>query len=388
MRALALALALGALAPPVAALALEPTTVRVEGVVTLSPGLGSVEARERAFRAALEEAVFEVARGFASPTVLELEEPRIREALAPSAPGFVLTYRVHGAPQRRPSGGTPGAEELVLTVTATVDAGQVRDHLQAAGLLRAEGDRPSVALWVHPAADDELDSLLTRLEAGLARRLERAGYIVVDPALRPGAARARSALDLARVLGADLGVDVGVGWRERELQAQVSSGVATVRLLALRTRDAVALAEGRFEAPAHHADRDEAILRALEALQSQVGDNLVLQLDRNWRALGRDEGPVTLALSNVTSLLQVEAVQRTLRNVLGAEQTALVELGPSRAAIEVQGPLSPGALQERLTAIAFEGFRLEPLEVRPRGVDLRVAPESEPAPQIDTPGRN
>jgi hypothetical protein len=43
-----------------------------------------------------------------------------------------------------------------------------------------------------------------------------------------------------------------------------------------------------------------------------------------------------------------------------------------------EGPLSAGALQDRLAAVAFEGFRLEPVRVRRDRVELRVA-RREPA---------
>jgi len=149
---------------------------------------------------------------------------------------------------------------------------------------------------------------------------------------------------------------------------------------ALRADDGSEVALARFEAPAYHADPDEAFARALEAVQAQVAQNLALQLRRNWRVLAKETGPVELRLLNATSLVQVNAVRETLRNVLGAEEVTLVTLAPWIAEMRVTGPLSPGALQDRLVSAAFEGFRLRPVEVARQLVELRVETLAEASP--------
>ncbi len=343
--------------------------------------------RDLAFRAALEEAVFEVARLYIPPGELPLEQERLREALAARASAFVLTYRVHGAPVTRPSRSEPGLKEVVLDITATVDAGQIRAALESLGVLSVESDRPSVALLVRPAATEAWMSpgLFNRFEQDLTRALENHGYVIVDPALHPGGSSFGGALDLARGLGADVAVDLSVRWRQREMSNRMVGGVAEVRVLALRARDGSQLASSRFDAPAYHEQADEALLRGLEALQQQVADNLILQLERNWTALTREDGPVLLRLTNVTSFVQVAAVRRTLTNVLGAQRADLVEIGPGSAELRVRASLSPGALQDRLSAVRYDGFSLEPVEVRQGEVSLRVLGARPPPGSADAP---
>ena len=111
----------------------------------------------------------------------------------------------------------------------------------------------------------------------------------------------------------------------------------------------------------------------VEALEDQLARNLLMQLDRNWRALSPDDAPVYLRLSNVSSYRQIEAVRRLMSDVLGADRAQVLSLGPRSAELVFQGPLSAGALQERLAAVPFDGFRLEPVEVRRDRVELRVA---------------
>ena len=367
-------LGLALLLSPGSALALEPVTVSVQGTVELNKE-NAGKARELALHAGLVEAALAVARRFVPPHVMESEQERIREALEASAAGFVLTYRIDGAVGTRPARDDPTKQEFVLGLSATVDAARVRERLRTLGVLRKRGDRASVLLSVglDPGASEWAPSLPSSFAHYLTRHLEGEGLVVVDPALRaPGSLQPRSVFDHARNLGADVAVEIGVRW-QRHASLGLMGGRALVRVRALRTDDGSEVALARFEAPAYHADPDEAFVRALEAVQAQVAQNLTLQLDRNWRALAALEPrPVELRLLNATSLGQVDAVQKILRNVLGAEEARLVTLAPWVAEIQVKGPLSPGALQDRLVRVVFDGFRLRPVEVSRQLVEVRV----------------
>ncbi len=379
-------LGLALLLSPGSALALDPVTVSVQGTVELNKE-NAGKARELALHAGLVEAALAVARRFVPPHVMESEQERIREALEASAAGFVLTYRIDGAVGTRPARDDPTKQEFVLGLSATVDAARVRERLRTLGVLRKRGDRASVLLSVglDPGASEWAPSLPSSFAHYLTRHLEGEGLVVVDPALRaPGSLQPRSVFDHARNLGADVAVEIGVRW-QRHASLGLMGGRALVRVRALRTDDGSEVALARFEAPAYHADPDEAFVRALEAVQAQVAQNLTLQLDRNWRALAALEpGPVELRLLNATSLGQVDAVQKILRNVLGAEEARLVTLAPWVAEIQVKGPLSPGALQDRLVRVVFDGFRLRPVEVSRQLVEVRVEtlidPDAGPEP--------
>jgi hypothetical protein len=228
-------------------------------------------------------------------------------------------------------------------------------------------------------------ALFNDFEQELMRALEARGYVIVDPALHRGGASYGGALELARGLGADVAVELVVRWRQREMSNRMVGGTAEVRVQALRARDGSQLAQARFDAPAYHEQPEEALLRGLEALEAQVADNLIQQLERNWGELTREDGPVLVRLTNVTSFGQVDTVQRTLRDVLGAQSADLVELGPGSAELRVKGPLSPGALQDRLSAVRYDGFSLEPVAVTRGEVNLRVLGPSSPRGSASRP---
>ncbi|MEE9279914.1 MAG: hypothetical protein V3V67_07040 [Myxococcota bacterium] len=360
-----------------AAGAAEPITVSVEGVV---PVEGAGSARDRALAEAMVSAVVAASQRFLPAARFEVEESlaELTETLRDSAPRFVLTYRVDGRVFRRAQAENPDLEEAVLPLTATVDGGQLRDFLRERGLVETAGDQLSIALRVTPAVGltpPEALGPLAGFEQFLLRRLESSGFVVVEPALRPGGhSREDNAVALARSLGADVALDVRVAWYDRFAESRVVGGVVNVRVRALRADDGVEIARSRFEAPGYHEDREEAVVRALEALGEQVAQNVELQLERNWQALTRDQGPVRLHLMDLTSLLQANAVREALSASLDAERVALVALGPGTAEMQVQIALSPGALQDRLAAVLFDGFRLEPVATSRDRIELRVQP--------------
>ena len=357
--------------------AIEPTRVNVRGSAPITES-GPADARQRALADALAQAVLEVARVYVPPEELDFERERLHAVLLEQAPGYVLTYRRQGNARRRALRG--GGEELVLDITASVDAGQVRAFLEQQGLLARRSERPSVALRVRGAAPTSppTPGLFGPFEQYIVRALEGEGYVIVDPALYPGADES-SAIELARQLGADVGIDVLVSWREDPPQRELTRGVAEVRVRARGALEGADLASLRFDAPGYHEDPEEAMIRALDALRAQVADNLTLQLERNWQKLAQREKPVRLLLQNVSSFGQVEAVRRTLVRTLGAERADLVELGPRSAGLRVAGSLSAGSLQERLAASRFDGFALDPVSVGDDAVQLRVRAEGEAA---------
>jgi hypothetical protein len=353
------------------ALAVQPVTVQVEAAVELDD-TSRATGRNRAFRAALIEAVLEVARTQLRRPLVEEEEAALREALGSGAATAVVTYRIEPGSGPRPRAGDALREEYALGLTATVDADQVRAQLAAIGWLAPQSERPSVVLLARLEGRDDPDhpfapGLLETFQSLLEQRLAGEGFIVVEPALRASpASQAEGALALARAVGADIAVDVGVKWRPRSDGSRSLGGSVRVRLRAFRTQDAFELAASRFDAPAYHARPAEAQARALEAVGSQVAENLVLQLNRNWSALSREAGPVRLVLNEVSGLAQVEGVRDALLGSLAARDGALLRLGPRSATLRVRALFSPGALQDRLASL------LAPL----RGVPAR-APSGE-----------
>jgi hypothetical protein len=212
------------------------------------------------------------------------------------------------------------------------------------------------------------------------QKLSSEQFVLVEPALRPGSGgEPASALELARSVGADVALDLEIDWRSNPGPNTVPGGVAEVRARAQRSDDGSELALARFEAAGYNAQRDAAIAQALEAVEPQVGENLALQLARNWQAVAATDRPVELALEGVGSLAQVFAVQKVLLQALGARSAEVRELRPRAATLQVVSALGPGALQERLARQRFDGFSLAPEDAGAGRARLRVENAAERA---------
>jgi hypothetical protein len=217
------------------------------------------------------------------------------------------------------------------------------------------------------------------------KKLADRGYVTVDPALSPNSAPGEKTIDLARRVGADIAVEISVRRQalEPRTATSVAGALAEAGIRAVRVQDVAELALSHFEAPGYNANADAAFATALEGVRDQLAQSLLFQLDRNVTALQPGSGTVTLRLAGVTTLLQVEAVQRALVERLGARSVELAMLEPRVAELVVEGPLSAGALQERLAALAFDGFSLEASNVEASAVSLRVLPLAE---RLEAPG--
>jgi hypothetical protein len=175
-------------------------------------------------------------------------------------------------------------------------------------------------------------------------------------------------------------------------EAQVAAGgVAEVRARALRADDGSELAIARFEAAGYDAERDEAISRALAALEPQLAANLGLQLERNWQAQTPGERPVELELEAVSSLAQVDAVRRAILTTLAAKNAEIRARGGT-ATLRVVSSLPPAACRSG-SRLHFEASP-SPGRGRGRARDFasrlpfrpgRLAPGRG---KIDAPGRN
>jgi hypothetical protein len=307
--AAALALGLVLLAPGAGrAQRIDPVTVEVEGRVA-GPKGGALPARDALLRAALLEAVVEVTRRSLAPAVFEAQQDAIRAALEPKARSFVLTFR--SGPSHQQAALEPGMVEYLQPVAATVDGRRLRSFLAAAGWAPLEATRPSLVLCISPQAGlppgDEGDAPVERLRRFVAGELEAREFILIEPGVREGAPGCElGALGLARALGADIGIELAVSSRSQPGGGtSPRSAIAEVVLHGQRAVDGSELALGRFEGVGHHDAPSEALTRALEAIQPQVVDNLVLQLGRNWQEIASAVGPIELVLVGVTGLAQV-----------------------------------------------------------------------------------
>jgi hypothetical protein len=371
-------------------MAADPVTVTVEGRAT-APTDDSGGARDEAIQAALQEAALEVAQSLLPVPLLEEQEDALWEALGPVVSGVILTYRIEQGGELRPIEDAPDELEYVVVVTATVDAAQLRNDLRRLGYVHGAGDRPSVVVAVRSdsfGGPRRSDVRLEPLERTLREELLSNGFVVLEPGVLPGPdPESQSAAELARSVGADVAVEVGVRLRRTGLRTRIVGIVAEVSARAVRVRDGYELALVQLDTPAYHLDPDEATMRAVDAVREPLAQNLRVQLEQNWVALASDQRPIRLVLHGVTRFSQVSAVYGLLQGGTGIDGLELRTLGPGQAEFALAAAPSPGVLQARLVRAKLPGFRLDPLSVTVDQIEVavrEVAPETPavgPAPR-------
>ena len=306
----------------------------------------------------------------------EEELGRLSAELAPVAGGVILTYRIESGGELREVPDSPDELVYVVSVTATVDARQLRTELQLIGYLRRGPARPSVVIAVRIDSFGEeraSDVRLEPLENTLRNELESHGFIVMEPGVLPGTdPRSRTASELARAVGADVAVDVGVRLRRTRVQTHLVGIVAEVSAYAVRVRDGFELAEIRLDTPAYHLNPDEATMRAVDAVREPISRNLRVQLEQNWVALMPEDHPILLVLHGVTRFAQVSAVYGLLEGGAGIEGVELRTVGPGQAEFAISAAPSPGVLQSRLLRAKLPGFRLAPLSVAADRIEVAI----------------
>lgn len=355
--------------------AAEPVVVQVEGRAAADPEQ-PLAARDPAISDAIVEAALEVARQAIRSPLPDEEADRLRQELAPVAPELLLTYRLESGGEVRRSRDDPGGVEYVVRLRATVDAARVRRELSRLGHLAEAGSRPSLLLRVRNkrrAWSGGEDPRLGPLERAVREDLAAHGFIVLDAGVLPGPdPESRSALDLARSAGADVGVEIEADLRPTRAGSRLSGVIAEISVVARRAGDGFELARMRLDTPAYHSDPDEASMRALDASQEPLARNLRVQLERNWAALAGDRRPITLVLRGVGGFAQVKAVLGLLQQGAGVEGVELRSVGSGSAEFELRDSPAPAALQARLTQSELEGFQLESVLITADRLELRV----------------
>lgn len=208
----AVAVGLGALLAALVALPAraEERTVRTEGVASLTEGLRTSAARQRAVAQAITNAVYQVV----AEELPALDAARARQVasrvVGNGARDYVTRFRVIEDLGARPKE-TPRADathEYAVSVEATVDARLVRDRLVQEGLLAGgEGSLRRVDLVLeelpsYAAYEAVREALVDQLQAESAVPVEfTAGRAVLAVTTRDGGRRLVERLAAARLDG-------------------------------------------------------------------------------------------------------------------------------------------------------------------------------------------
>ncbi|NNL66342.1 MAG: hypothetical protein HKP30_08875 [Myxococcales bacterium] len=206
-RACGLALSLLLLASPARA---EERQVEVLGVAGIRPGGAASEARQRAIRDGISQAVYRVVAEELPALDAENAGSVGRRLFGKQARDYVTRFRVVEDRGTRPKQLTTlprATHEYLVVVSATVDQRQVRERLRRAGMLAPTGDgslrRVRLTLEALPsyaAYEAVRQALVDQLQAESALPIEfSAGRVVLEVVTRESGQRLLDRLSRAQI---------------------------------------------------------------------------------------------------------------------------------------------------------------------------------------------
>jgi len=214
---------------PVGPAAAEEVTVQVLGVNGFTPPENRTAQRQAAVSEALRAAVYQVVAESLPALDAEAAGEAARAHFGRDFRDLVTRFRVvddQGVQEKRLSTNRSATHEYVVRVEASVDARQVRERLEAAGLLSSgDGALRAVRLTL-----EELPSYaaLERIRQALVDRLQAESVTPVELTAGRAVLAVRTRTDGRRLLERLAAVDLGP-WRLEPRAAGLDAAVAAVR---------------------------------------------------------------------------------------------------------------------------------------------------------------
>ncbi len=384
--ALLLGLALWTIGYPAGQNASEGTEVLVTGVSAILNG-DEAKAEDDALANALRNAVQQVLGTMVESTVLVQNYQVLEDNIYTRTRGFVEHYEVV-------SRSKPNPQLLQLTVRAVVKTAELKQSLEAIGLLLERKGKPRVAVLVDEHNmhhhywyyDVDLNTTATELMSALAAQ----GFTLVDARVvrealsreavtalldgDPGAARQIAAASGAEVLivGKAMAKKSSAGARVVR-QAGLVSCQAMVNLRAVRADDGRVIATSSQQAVAAHIDELAGGTQALKKAAQAAAGELMDQILDVWRQDVYNGATVQLRLLDVPSFADLVKFKNQLKTLVrGIQALRQREFSKNTALLELEGPTSAIRVSEELGLKDFSPYQLEIVAVTQNTIIARL----------------
>ncbi len=360
--------------------------VLTEGVAAIYGG-NIAAARDRAIDDALRKAVEETVGTLVSSETFTENYKVIHDRIIGQTAGYIERYKVLSE--------TVEGNLLRVRVQAEVGRANLMNDLRALGLLQVLKEKPKVMVLI----DEKVGGLygttawenVGQAESTIIEKLLAAGFNVVDPqtvranitrdkALRMLEGDAKAAAAEGLKYGAQV-VIMGKAFSKnaggRLYGTRMQSIQATVQARVIRTDTAQILSARSATGTKVHVDELQGGALAIKEASEKLADQLMQDIINKWRSevYGRSQ-EITLMISGLTSYRHLSAIKRFLeketQGVRAVHQRSYTS-GVAELMIDYGGKSSN--LADELANRDFPGFRLEPTNVTPNRVDVKVVLE-------------
>lgn len=354
--------------------------VETEGVAAIVGGNRGA-ARERAIDDGLRRAVEQVAGTIVSSSSLTESFKIVHDQVLVRAAGYIEKYTILSESQE--------GEMLKVRIRAEVGKGNLLNDYCALSMLHVLKGKPKIMILI----DEGMGELLVlppwekvgQAESTLAEKMLKTGFNLVDPqTARRNISRDQALRMLegdanaAKAEGLKYGAQYVVTGKAFARSAGALAGTAMKSMQAVLQVRGVETDTGKIvssrsaRATALHIDELQGAALSIKKATEALFDELLADFIRYWNQGVTGAQEITLMISGVTweRLSTIRRVlERETQGVKAVHQRgftgSVAELG-----LDYRGKSS--GLADELAARKFSGFRLEPTNVTPNRVDVKV----------------
>jgi hypothetical protein len=362
----------------------EDAVITAEGIASVEKG-GVPAARDRALDDALRKAVEQAVGTLIESETIVQNYQVINDSIYAQTKGFVRSYQIVSEKQDGPL--------YRVSVAATVAVGDVKEDLQALGLLIQRMRRPRVMVmipeenihdsgwWWHWAAN------IGTVETAVIKALKAREFTVMDAvtvrksidkdaALRAIEGDAAAAARVAQQTGAEVLV---TGHAVSEPAGSIAGSSlhsyqasVTARAVKADTGEIVATAAGSGKAA--HLNATAGGTEALRQAGGMIADDLIRQITAQWAKEASGTRMLALSVSGMDKDLVDDLASALKSSVRGVAEVFLREYASGVARLDVDFKGDAETLSKELRGLAVAGGRLEVTATTPNKLDVRFVP--------------
>ncbi|GAB4423558.1 MAG: hypothetical protein OHK0032_18530 [Thermodesulfovibrionales bacterium] len=357
--------------------------ITAEGMAAIISG-NTVIARDKAIDDALRKAVEQAVGTLVSSDTMTENYKVIHDKILAQTTGYIERYKII----------SEGAEGDIYKVKIQAEVGKdnLTNDLRALGLLHVLKEKPKVMVLI----DEKVAGIfgttawenVGQAESTIMERLLAAGFTVVDSqtvranitrdkALRllegdPAAAAAAGLQHGAQVVITGKAISKNAGGRLYGTRMQ--SMQATLQARVIRTDDARVIASRSEQGRQAHIDEVQGGALAIKEAAEKLSDVLINDILTQWKkeVYGRSQ-EITLVITGIASYSHLSAIKRFLeKNIQGVRAVHQRSFTGGVAELMVDYGGKSSMIADELANHKFAGFGLEPTNVTPNRVDIKI----------------
>ncbi|MBW2514491.1 MAG: flagellar assembly protein T N-terminal domain-containing protein [Deltaproteobacteria bacterium] len=374
--------------PPSFAASTPSTSASAEGVGVIVDN-NTALARDQAIQDALRLVVEQAAGTMVSSETLVQNYEVLRDQIYAKSQGYIQRYEVTDE--------TIQDNLYKVTIQASVASGNLKDDIQALGLLMARKNMPRVMIMVAEqnvgmhtyiywwgvkagAAD------LSITENVLMEKLARKGFQVVDHAVASKTLEIKDPYkieslsnDAIRSIGNLYDAEVVIYGKALSklagsvMGSSMKSAQADVSLRVVGTDTGRVLASATHHAAAVHPNESTAGADALKLAAEGIADQLITQIVTQWSQDVSGCSLIRLVVSDIVSYSHLvklkEMIQKRVRGVSGLYQR---DFDAGTATLDVSVPAASQKLADELVMIDYGEFTVDITNITQNSISLKM----------------